>query len=284
MTAPPRTAPSPAVDASPISDYQEWTRAGVTVTRASLPVNWSARRMGHDRAHLLLIVTGSVEHPNVSGGGLCRAGWLRASPAGDRNTLRTDASVVQCLVVEAPESADSVPLDRSFSAHPRLISMVKEVARSVSSEHGCAVTAELSALELFAQLSRRTRMPALVSTPWWLVQVRDALHDEFTAPPELAEIAARSGHHPIYLARAFRQHFGLSVGGYLRRLRIQAAMSSLRSSERPLSEVAFVSGFADQSHMTRALRAYTGMTPRMLRHGRSVAGDCTTTSVNRALL
>ncbi|MEP6590400.1 MAG: AraC family transcriptional regulator [Gemmatimonadota bacterium] len=267
MTALPNANLAPSREASPISDFQEWSRAGVAVTRATLPAHWTADRMGHDRAHLLLVLNGSVEHLGIPGTIACDAGSLRASPAGDRNTLRTTGTAVQCLVVEAPACAEVVPQDRRFTAHPRLTRMVHEVVRAVSSEDGCLVTAELSALELFAQLARPTRMPDLREAPWWLRQVRDAVHDEVASPPKLADIAARSGHHPVYLARAFRQHFGLSIGGYLRRVRIRAALELLCASERPLSEVAFRCGFADQSHMTRMLRRYTGLTPRGLRRG-----------------
>lgn len=95
----------------------------------------------------------------------------------------------------------------------------------------------------------------------WVGRVRGRLEDDAGAMPSMAELAGLAGVHPIYLARAFRRCFGCSIGDYVRRLQVGRAMVLLEDYALDLSTVAYDAGFADQSHMTRLVRAQTGLTP-----------------------
>jgi AraC family transcriptional regulator len=79
------------------------------------------------------------------------------------------------------------------------------------------------------------------------------------------ETALAVGVHPVHLARVFRRHLGCSVAGYVRRLRLERAATLLSLERSPISAVAHSCGFADQSHLTRALRRETGLTPATFR-------------------
>jgi len=81
----------------------------------------------------------------------------------------------------------------------------------------------------------------------------------------LGELAEIVGVHPTYLGRAFRAHYGLSVGEYGRRLRLAWAAAELARGEKPLAEIATSAGFADQSHFTRVFRRHIGTTPARYR-------------------
>jgi AraC family transcriptional regulator len=61
----------------------------------------------------------------------------------------------------------------------------------------------------------------------------------------------------------------MSVGTYLRRLRLDWCADRLVTTKIPLAEIALRAGFADQSHFTRTFRRYTGVTPRAYRTTRN---------------
>jgi AraC family transcriptional regulator len=105
--------------------------------------------------------------------------------------------------------------------------------------------------------------PRSVATrqPAWLAHARDLLHAEFARSPTVREVAHRIGVHPVHMTRVFHRHFGCTVGVYLRRLRLQAAATALAEGDLPLARIAAETGFADQPHLTRALRAAGGITP-----------------------
>ena len=98
--------------------------------------------------------------------------------------------------------------------------------------------------------------------PSWLDDVRCAL--ERDAAP-IATLARKVGVHPVHLARRFRARFGVSPAAYRARMRARRAAQALLDSESPLAEIALDAGFCDQPHMSRDVRAFTGMTPRALR-------------------
>jgi len=102
------------------------------------------------------------------------------------------------------------------------------------------------------------------TAPRWLKQVRERINDE----PELADIgaiAATVGVHRVYLSRAFRASFGLPPSLYRLRSMASRAVATAVQERTRLADVAASAGFADQSHMTRVLRAETGMSPSQLR-------------------
>jgi len=66
------------------------------------------------------------------------------------------------------------------------------------------------------------------------------------------------------LARQFRIMFGTSPYRYLLMRRLEFARERIHR-ERPLVEVAFDAGFADQAHFTRAFRSAFGLTPARYR-------------------
>jgi AraC-like DNA-binding protein len=87
---------------------------------------------------------------------------------------------------------------------------------------------------------------------------------------DLAERLAVSPHH---LSRLFRAETGTTLSRHRRRLRVRAALERLHGGERDLARVAAEAGFADQSHLCRAVRSETGCTPAALRAAIGPAGD-----------
>lgn len=101
--------------------------------------------------------------------------------------------------------------------------------------------------------------------PGWLLQVRELLHDRWQETVSLTEIAHVARMHPVTMSRYFLRHFGTSLGGYRRRIKIERAISMLATTNKPLSEIAYSCGFSDQSHFIRAFKEQTGLLPKGIR-------------------
>ncbi|HEX8153260.1 MAG TPA: AraC family transcriptional regulator [Thermoanaerobaculia bacterium] len=101
--------------------------------------------------------------------------------------------------------------------------------------------------------------------PRWFAAVREYVHAHAGGRVTLEELAAVAGVHPASVVRAFRTHLGSSPGDYVRRLRIEHACRALKSTRRPIAEIALDAGFFDQSHFTAAFRRYVGVTPARYR-------------------
>ncbi len=121
------------------------------------------------------------------------------------------------------------------------------------------------ALEIMAEVSRRSVSERSPAPPVWLKQARELLHVRHAENLSLTSIANSLDVHPVYFSRAFRKFCGCTVGEYVRRLRVESASRQLKNSDDPLVLVALVCGFSDQSHFTKTFKKATGMTPAQYR-------------------
>jgi AraC-like DNA-binding protein len=94
-------------------------------------------------------------------------------------------------------------------------------------------------------------------------QVRQALvADPGMGLAELARVAGLSSYH---LSRVFRRTTGVTISQFRVRLKVRQALERLGAGERDLAALAAGARFADQAHLTRAVRRETGRTPGDLR-------------------
>jgi AraC-like DNA-binding protein len=85
---------------------------------------------------------------------------------------------------------------------------------------------------------------------------------------DLAGLAAVAGLSVFHFAREFKQSAGVAPHYYLIRRRVERARQMLTRTDLPLSEIALVAGFADQSHLARHFRRIIGTTPGEFRRAR----------------
>lgn len=102
--------------------------------------------------------------------------------------------------------------------------------------------------------------PASGSEPRAVRLALEMLAARFAEDIRLGDLAAAAGLSPWHLARAVTRHTGLPPHGHLLEFRCRAARAALAGPGR-LADIAAESGFADQSHLTRAFRARFGLPP-----------------------
>jgi AraC-like DNA-binding protein len=98
----------------------------------------------------------------------------------------------------------------------------------------------------------------------------DLLAEDLAMPRafRLDDWAVSHGLNPASLSRGFRNAYGVTPKRYRFEQLASTAARAVGRTNEPLSHVAAACGFADQAHMTRALRSLFGLTPRQLRrHG-----------------
>ncbi|HEX3785402.1 MAG TPA: AraC family transcriptional regulator [Pseudonocardiaceae bacterium] len=101
--------------------------------------------------------------------------------------------------------------------------------------------------------------------PRQLHAVRSVMRRRIAEPLPLAELAAVAGLSVSQFTRQFKTSTGQAPHQFLLRLRLEVAARALRTSERPIAEVAASCGFSHQEHLTRVMRARLGTTPAALR-------------------
>ena len=94
-----------------------------------------------------------------------------------------------------------------------------------------------------------------------LTYIEDHIQDEMTVT-ELAQVACYSDFH---FQRIFRFIVGESVHQYVRRLRLEKAMSKLRHSSQSITDIALDANFETQSAFAKAFKQCVGQSPRAYR-------------------
>ncbi|GAA4576297.1 AraC family transcriptional regulator [Planotetraspora kaengkrachanensis] len=95
-------------------------------------------------------------------------------------------------------------------------------------------------------------------------RARDHLRDAVPADVTADDLAAVTGHSRFAVYRAFTSVYGMPPSDYQRQLRLRTARR-LIARGLPLGEAATLSGFADQSHLTRWFTRCYGMSPGRFR-------------------
>ncbi len=100
--------------------------------------------------------------------------------------------------------------------------------------------------------------------PAWVVELKEIIQDQIDTDLTLSlqDVSKSLQVHPAYISREFSKYFDdLTFGDYLRKLRIERAIKLLESTKYSLAEIAYLTGFSDQSHFTRIFKKHTGLPP-----------------------
>lgn len=231
------------------------------------------RRHCHELAYFSLVLSGSyLEHRSEKQVRQCDSANVLYHPAGEvhSDTFGYHGGTIFSMELEPRWTATlreyELQAEQSLALPQRLVSWLARRAYQAFTDpnHRSDLLLEATAIELLYQLPWKHSAQAALDTPRWMKDVVEILHAEFRRPFSLTGIAQRVGAHPVHLARAFRRCHRMTVGQYVRRLRIEYAMSAL-AGEDSLSDIATHAGFSDQSHLGRVFREATGMTPRQFR-------------------
>jgi hypothetical protein len=104
--------------------------------------------------------------------------------------------------------------------------------------------------------------------PDWAKELKSIIQDHIDTNLSLSlkVISENLNVHPSYLSREFSKYFDdLSFGDYIRKLRIEKATTLLTGSQHSLAEIAYITGFSDQSHFNRIFKKNIGITPSQYR-------------------
>lgn len=228
----------------------------------------------HAAPYICIVLDGAYQESSGARTLSLVGGAVLGHPPGERHENTFSRLGGRCLNIEADGNWQDNPMwmdclharrNSRFAATPGALARLRRELALTDSVRPLGLAAALFDLLDSAQTS-----PADADAPAWLRRVRDRLHATPLHGHGLAELALEAGVHPSHLARAFRRWQGRSIGDYVRRLRVDAALAMLAAGGASLSEIALEHGFADQAHFSRVVKRLTGSTPRAYKNARQV--------------
>ena len=232
----------------------------------------------HQDCSFIVVVRGGYQETIRSKDTEHCSGSMLFYPAGEVHSQQFGSSGSSKLIFVPTAPSLEFLSDRGVmlaqAPHVRSPAIAQLVRRVVAEKRHDDIFSELTVtglvLELIAEFGRLEKIEGHHGkpVPAWLSQIREELQDEPERSKTNEDLAASVGKHPVHLAKAFRGHFGETIGEYQRRLRLQRAEVLLRKSKVSLVEIALACGFASHSHMSRSFRAAYGISPSRFRSER----------------
>jgi AraC family transcriptional regulator len=245
-------------------EVQALTSSGIRYGTRDFPAHFATAPHTHEEAYFCLVVDGASAQRSGRGEHLRDRGRAYFYPAGEVQSERFGPKGSRLFSVQLggsvlAELRETVRLPQRSSELDGLAALT--VRRlELESRRGDALGLEELTMLLVGALARESR-----SAVRWAPIVRDYLHARFKDKPTLAQIAAAAGLHPVHLCRAFPQRFGVTLGDYLRGLRVDYAARQLVATDRVIVDIALDAGFSSQAHLTREMRKLLGTTPAAYR-------------------
>ena len=101
--------------------------------------------------------------------------------------------------------------------------------------------------------------------PWQMKRVDAYIERNITETITLEQLASQAKLSASYFGRAFKMSIGETPHTYILRKRIALARRLMLDTSASLAKIALDCGMADQSHMTRVFRRFTGTSPHAWR-------------------
>ena len=255
-------------------------------THAAFPEGTHLTAHLHERATFAVMLEGGFDLRFTSAGVrhreiACPQGTVFTEPPGEKHANRVFEDGARVVVLQPDLEDDRFEpvaglLSRHINhfRHGRIEANARRIAREIRQPDSLSpVALEALALEMMVEAARLEPPPTAADavSPWFR-RAEAFVHENFRRAPRITDVAEVAGVHPAHLAAVFRDVYGVPLGTYLRRLRVEWVADRLVETDDPIGRLAYRAGFADQPHLTRAFKKATGWTPAAYRRARREGG------------
>ncbi len=215
----------------------------------------------HENHHLTFIVKGGNLEQRRRGEQDARPGAVLTYHSGEMHRNLNTQHPSKNINLEI-EEAFLARYNTSFSIQlddpglkPALIRIWQE---SCLNDHCSLPAVQAAVLQVLGKPSNARKGRSM---PRWAAELRALLHDSWNDTFSLQQLADAINVHPVTISKHFPRYFSCTLGEYMRKVKVDKAISLIRQPHRSLTDIAYECGFADQSHFTRTFKSFTGMLP-----------------------
>ncbi len=272
-------------------DQVQFSNARIDCRQAQYQAGALRQRHYHDEAWVVFTFSGSFSLTVRSGENQLTPRSLLYVPAGEphSNIFGSKGAGVFVTALHRTWIGDRLETMSAEVQKPRiapagfLTGMAMKIYREFRSPDVFSdLIVEGAFLELLGQWFRQD-FHTKRGAPLWLRQVKGLLHDSFREPISLNQVARTAGVHPSHVAREFNRAYGVTIGEYMRKLRVESIAQQLAqpgTGSASLADLALDAGFSSQAHMSAVFKRVIGMTPSEYRRAHGFHQSVDRTSIS----
>ena len=105
--------------------------------------------------------------------------------------------------------------------------------------------------------------------PKWVLELIDILNNGFEISTPLTEILAKFNYDYSYMRKTFKKYTGLSMTDFRLNTQLRYALTLLKTTDAPISDIAFQSGFNNLPYFYKSFKEKFGTSPAKSRKAKN---------------
>lgn len=168
-------------------------------------------------------------------------------------------SSVASMKYLAPISEQKISLD-NYLDDDLFLSSVDEIIKHFKTEPLFAISAVYKFLGLFFSKKRFKEFEKPYNNQAFYKIIK-YLNENFCKSLSIRDLSKIFGYNETYLCQRFKECTGLTITNYLNILRLEKAQELLKTTDKPISEVAFLCGFNDLTYFSHCFKNRLNISP-----------------------
>ncbi|WP_282079529.1 helix-turn-helix domain-containing protein [Aquimarina algiphila] len=215
----------------------------------------------HENPYFMYVLNGNMKDCNKKVKSLCPAGSLmfnnwQEAHYGSKHS--TEASGFHLEFERKWLKENGIPLNllegSQLIENPKLHLLFAKLYHEFLISDNCSdVSVEVLLLQICEALSNLKEINSQ-KKPNWVDGLKELLHYD-TSTLSLDYLSNELKVHPVHISRAASKHLSMSIGEYMRQHKIKKAIPLLLNPNNSLTEIAYQTGFSDQSHFNRVFKS-----------------------------
>jgi len=220
----------------------------------------------HENPYFMYVLNGNMKDCNKKVKSLCPAGSLmfnnwQEAHYGSKHSAKASGFHLEFERKWLRENGIPLNLleDSQLIENPKLhLLFAKLYHEFLVSDQYSDVSVEVLLLQICEALGTLKEFNAQ-KQPIWVHDLKELLNYD-TSPLSLNYLSNELNIHPVHISRAASKHLSMSLGEYIRQHKVKKAIPLLLNPENSLTEIAYETGFSDQSHFNRVFKSIFNVT------------------------
>lgn len=182
----------------------------------------------------------------------------------DYRCINVTSEIMKKIILEINGNECLPYFNQNVLVQSELVDSLRELHLNISQGESALKKEELFLCLLEELIQKHSNLVPLSPTSEMTFEIKAVctyLEENYIHTVTLNDLSAFSGWSKYHLLRTFTKRMGLSPNSYLETIRVNHAKKLLEQGIRPI-EVAFSTGFSDQSHLTKCFKRQVGLTPK----------------------